>query len=975
MDDPDSGTEPILDEPMETSWPTTPSSGILHSDDNPPLEAGVVTDEPENETSAFEVSFTFQPESLPCPTSPAFCGVSEGNAAYHVGNAVDFRNETLKWKSAINNRILPKLVDASPADAIADRNKIAAITQPFAFYRILDNPGGVNMAQPGITPRSTLLMGDVIIALRLSRTEAYDGIAIPAVTLDEVSGENFQMIWNVEEFLLVPRKIKENVLATPIRIPASKGKAILACTGLSTPVRAQPKLLPPRTRIDHLLLTTIFIPLEPSGIFTNPTGKIRGAVYAAKTLTTFPSSEPQLVKSQPPPKHTLDEFNRAMTTFRNSTCRNFRDCQAALQRIMAWAASAATSVQNSDIDKVSYSTKIDSVSRAMGKELLVTFLIKKANGPPPSDGWSSGTKFRLLTEDQAWTGEVLGSELQGAALSITARLNESSANIDNMRSQLENREIMVTTVNPPSDMVQTVLCSDTIMKLDSNSNAARLLKALFGGERITTIIPPSSIGFTTKIGGKETKLMDDQNQFISAISEGNPVMAVSSPFGCGKTLTMAVAAAECAKKDDKLHLSVGITNASVVNLVKAARTVESDAPILRLVSRENYTTMRAEHKTAFDAPRLVDKLFLERAREHDAELALSDVEIANNNELAIVIYHCRRHQLLSSEEIKSAPGKAAWKQSVRNLARESVQIFINLYKPRRLIATATSALSLLTTTWKSLGEIATLQIDEASQLPLTTLVALSASFPNARMALVGDFRQLPPFSHSRSTPMIRSTAVSEPLRALVEKRLVPTVELRHVWRTHPTITTALSDLFYGNSLITKVEARERSNFMTRTPWWPNKEHPILFVHHTHSHTLAGKSLTNTGELKIVKRLTKLIGENIPERDVGVVAFYRAQADRIANALNEVSVTTGTVDAFQGQEREVMIVCLTRTHGDPTDFLLDERRINVAMSRAKQCVILVGNANIIGEAGYWSEIFRTCRYAQTILTESQLPETQ
>ncbi|CAB3401995.1 unnamed protein product [Caenorhabditis bovis] len=108
MDEPDSGTEPILDEPMETSWPTTPSSGILHSDDNSPLEAGVVTDEPENETSAFEVSFTFQLESLPCPTSPAFCGVSEGNAVTRPEHVEALHTESYSTASSqtINSVIL-----------------------------------------------------------------------------------------------------------------------------------------------------------------------------------------------------------------------------------------------------------------------------------------------------------------------------------------------------------------------------------------------------------------------------------------------------------------------------------------------------------------------------------------------------------------------------------------------------------------------------------------------------------------------------------------------------------------------------------------------------------------------------------------------------------------------------------------------------------------------------------------------------
>jgi superfamily I DNA and/or RNA helicase len=76
----------------------------------------------------------------------------------------------------------------------------------------------------------------------------------------------------------------------------------------------------------------------------------------------------------------------------------------------------------------------------------------------------------------------------------------------------------------------------------------------------------------------------------------------------------------------------------------------------------------------------------------------------------------------------------------------------------------------------------------------------------------------------------------------------------------------------------------------------------------------------------------------------VITFYAAQADRFKQALAPYSVMAATVDSFQGGEKKVVIVSMVRTSG--VGFLKDHRRLNVAVTRAQESLVMVGNAGAL-----------------------------
>jgi superfamily I DNA and/or RNA helicase len=100
--------------------------------------------------------------------------------------------------------------------------------------------------------------------------------------------------------------------------------------------------------------------------------------------------------------------------------------------------------------------------------------------------------------------------------------------------------------------------------------------------------------------------------------------------------------------------------------------------------------------------------------------------------------------------------------------------------------------------------------------------------------------------------------------------------------------------------------------------------------------------------------------------IGVIAPYRAQINYLKDAIEESSalislledrtLSVGTVDSFQGQERDVIAISLTRSnqHGD-IGFLSDIRRMNVGMTRARRKLLLVGDSSTLSANAFYRDL--------------------
>ncbi|KAK1309746.1 putative RNA helicase SDE3 [Acorus calamus] len=202
------------------------------------------------------------------------------------------------------------------------------------------------------------------------------------------------------------------------------------------------------------------------------------------------------------------------------------------------------------------------------------------------------------------------------------------------------------------------------------------------------------------------------------------------------------------------------------------------------------------------------------------------------------------------------------------------------------------------------------------------------------------------------------------------------------YRCHPAILELPSKLFYKGELIACKE-EEDSLSMYDWPELPNKAFPVLFVGIQGCDEREGNNpswFNRTEASKVVDIIRKLRDTlNITESDVGVITPYRQQVLKMKKALEAMEmldVKVGSVEQFQGQERQIIIISTVRStvkHNDfdrtyNLGFLSNPRRFNVAITRARmlcnRSFTLRQNAKRKKKEAsyydpYWNKLLRHC----------------
>lgn len=220
------------------------------------------------------------------------------------------------------------------------------------------------------------------------------------------------------------------------------------------------------------------------------------------------------------------------------------------------------------------------------------------------------------------------------------------------------------------------------------------------------------------------------------------------------------------------------------------------------------------------------------------------------------------------------------------------------------------------------------------------------------------------------------------------------VKLVRNYRSHPSLLTVPSRLFYNNELQPHAEERDTMVFVG----WdalPNKQLPLIFdgVEGRHAQEGDSPSFYNGEEIVAVRKwITRILdchGTGITASDIGVISPYARQCQKIRHALSAhglSTVTVGSVETFQGSERKVIIVSTVRGRDaadlssarqgslaalDMTDvlgfdvhhnigFVAHPKRFNVAITRAKALLIVVGSPTVLASDEHWGHLLRYCR---------------
>jgi superfamily I DNA and/or RNA helicase len=190
--------------------------------------------------------------------------------------------------------------------------------------------------------------------------------------------------------------------------------------------------------------------------------------------------------------------------------------------------------------------------------------------------------------------------------------------------------------------------------------------------------------------------------------------------------------------------------------------------------------------------------------------------------------------------------------------------------------------------------------------------------------------------------------------------------LRIQYRMHPSISLFPNQQFYEGRLEDGVEASQRP--APRGMLWPDWDTPMAFlpVQEGEVRSPDGNSKENPAEASWVSRILEqlLDGGELEMSDIGIITPYAGQVRAIRDSIQErlESVEVRTVDGYQGREKEVIIFSCVRSNSEGNvGFLADSRRLNVALTRAKRGLIVIGDPETLRhdtEWGAWMDHMRS-----------------
>ena len=117
--------------------------------------------------------------------------------------------------------------------------------------------------------------------------------------------------------------------------------------------------------------------------------------------------------------------------------------------------------------------------------------------------------------------------------------------------------------------------------------------------------------------------------------------------------------------------------------------------------------------------------------------------------------------------------------------------------------------------------------------------------------------------------------------------------------------------------------------------------PLCFVDRNEQEQKTGTSYTNTLERDVIAKVIGLLAGHVPFEEIGVITGYRTQRELLKDSL-DLGVDVNSIDGFQGREKDVIIISTVRCNQEGrVGFLQDRRRVNVAMTRSRYGLIVLG----------------------------------
>ncbi len=233
-----------------------------------------------------------------------------------------------------------------------------------------------------------------------------------------------------------------------------------------------------------------------------------------------------------------------------------------------------------------------------------------------------------------------------------------------------------------------------------------------------------------------------------------------------------------------------------------------------------------------------------------------------------------------------------------------------------------------------------------------------------QLVLVGDHCQLGPVIMSKVAA--RNGLTTSLFERLIHLGTRP-IRLQVQYRMHPALSEFPSNTFYEGTLQNGVSDFDRNFSRVRFPW-PHPEIPMAFICSNGNEEVGGSGtsyLNRTEAVMVEKIVTHLLRNGMVGEQIGIITPYEGQRAYVVNHMAKNGalgaepyreIEVASVDSFQGREKDFIILsCVRSNEQQGIGFLRDHRRLNVALTRAKYGIVIVGNPRILMKNALWNEL--------------------
>ncbi|KAI9680308.1 MAG: hypothetical protein M1829_001194 [Trizodia sp. TS-e1964] len=230
-----------------------------------------------------------------------------------------------------------------------------------------------------------------------------------------------------------------------------------------------------------------------------------------------------------------------------------------------------------------------------------------------------------------------------------------------------------------------------------------------------------------------------------------------------------------------------------------------------------------------------------------------------------------------------------------------------------------------------------------------------------QVVLVGDHQQLGPV-------IMNKKAAKAGLNQSLFERLVilghAPIRLNVQYRMHPCLSEFPSNMFYEGSLQNGVTMQQRLRRDVDFPW-PVADSPMMFWSNLGNEEISASGtsyLNRTEATNVEKIITRFFKAGVQPGDIGIITPYEGQRSYVVSSMqingtfkkeNYKEIEVASVDAFQGREKDFIVLsCVRSNDHQGIGFLSDPRRLNVALTRAKYGLVILGNPKVLSKHPLW-----------------------